>query len=93
MTVKSKMNGHIIAWNEDNKCWYFENGELASESIPCKKCNNPPTKEGHDDCISNLPGVINACCGHGGEGYIYFSDGTVISGVFNVVRLKNTSKI
>ena len=33
----------------------------------------------HDPCISDLPGVRFACCGHGtGEGYVSFENGTVI---------------
>jgi hypothetical protein len=23
------------------------------------------TPKGHDPCLANLPGVVNACCGHG----------------------------
>jgi hypothetical protein len=28
-------------------------------------CHQLRTPEGHDPCIANLPGVIEACCGHG----------------------------
>lgn len=87
MTVKSNKNGHPIYWDKKTKKWYFKNGKIAIESVKCKKCDKMPTKEGHDDCISNLPGVKNACCGHGEEGYIFFTDGTVIRGVFSIERL------
>jgi len=44
-----------------------------------------PDENKHDPCIKNLPGVMNACCGHGVEdGYIQFEDGRVIHGKFNV---------
>jgi hypothetical protein len=45
----------------------------------CVKCGKPRTKEGHDPCIANLPGVKYACCGHGREdGYICFENGGLI---------------
>jgi hypothetical protein len=38
---------------------------------PCAVCHRLRTPEGHDPCIANLPGVIQACCGHGvSRGYI-----------------------
>jgi hypothetical protein len=46
----------------------------------CVRCGKERTPEGHDPCIANLPGVRNACCGHGiGPGYISFEDGRIIS--------------
>jgi hypothetical protein len=32
---------------------------------PCSGCGQLPTAAGHDACIADLPGVRNACCGHG----------------------------
>jgi len=49
----------------------------------CDHCDLPRTKEGHDGCLGSLPGVMNACCGHGefGSGtYVQLLDGTSISG-------------
>ena len=45
----------------------------------CKACFRTRTPEGHDPCIANLPGVKNACCGHGGEttAYCEWEDGVV----------------
>lgn len=52
---------------------------------PCGKCGLATTPEGHDPCIANLPGVANACCGHGTQqGYIQFWDGRVIRGDFSI---------
>jgi hypothetical protein len=31
----------------------------------CDNCGLPPTRKRHDPCLADLPGVINACCGHG----------------------------
>jgi len=35
-----------------------------------------------DECLGMLPGVANACCGHGDvrEAYVQFLDGSVIRG-------------
>lgn len=52
------------------------------KSLHCPMCDVTPTKDGHDPCIANLPGVNYACCGHGVSelAYISFEDGTVIRG-------------
>lgn len=49
----------------------------------CKHCNLERTPEGHDGCLGALPGVMNACCGHGKYGsgtYVQLLDGVSISG-------------
>jgi hypothetical protein len=51
----------------------------------CTKRGRRRTAQGHDPCIANLPGVKNACCGHGIEpGYIQFENGITIRGDFEV---------
>jgi hypothetical protein len=49
---------------------------------PCGICHLPFTPEGHDPCIGTLPGVMNACCGHGrtGDAYVQFSEYHIIAG-------------
>lgn len=32
---------------------------------PCDICGKRSTAKGHDPGMANLPGVVNACCGHG----------------------------
>lgn len=49
---------------------------------PCKKCGHQKEFKGEPDgCLGWLPGVVDACCGHGenGEQYLHFQDGTVIT--------------
>ena len=48
------------------------------------------TSEGHDPCISNLPGVKNACCGHGLKkgAYIHFEDDSVIRDEEDITYIK-----
>ncbi len=53
----------------------------------CVLCRQRRTKDGHDPCIANLPGVDFACCGHGvGEAYVKLADGRVLRGEFDHVR-------
>lgn len=50
---------------------------------PCGLCGRANTAEGHDGCLGTLPGVMNACCGHGRlrEAYVQFEDGRRIDGI------------
>ncbi len=45
----------------------------------CAACGQLPTPEGHDACLGTLPGVWNACCGHGdpSEAYVQFRPGVL----------------
>lgn len=78
------LNGHKIYYKND--IWkYIDTDEDISIKRPCTKCGKYETEEGHDYCITNLPGVTNACCGHGvEEGYIQFEDGRIIRGNFDI---------
>ena len=56
----------------------------AATAWPCGQCGGMPTEKGHDPCIADLPGVVNACCGHGTHsGYVHFENGLVIRGYFD----------
>jgi hypothetical protein len=75
--------GHAI--KECGGIWrYVDTGIRVSEqpARPCGHCGEPNTPEGHDPCLGTLPGVINACCGHGCEGdaYVQFADGSTLRG-------------
>lgn len=60
---------------------------ITTIGVRCTKCNKSATKDGHDPCIANLHGVINACCGHGhDQGYVMFENGITIRGVFDHVE-------
>ena len=41
-----------------------------------------------DPCLGTLPGVIEACCGHGspGKGYLMFKNGTLFRGFRRIER-------
>jgi hypothetical protein len=71
--------------------------DTSIKRIPCVKCGKLPTDEGHDACLGTLPGVIDACCGHGvTEAYINFENGVTIRGSlvneFVQANLKNKYK-
>ncbi|AWP37786.1 hypothetical protein DXF96_00225 [Heyndrickxia coagulans] len=74
-------NGHKIIY--DNGWKYADTKEEITLPRPCPKCGQYQTPDGHDPCIENLPGVINACCGHGIKaGYLQFADGRILRCIF-----------
>ena len=83
---------------DPNDSQTIDNGLNPSEHIrECTKCGKLPTKEGHDACLGTLPGVVDACCGHGiKEAYIIFENGVTIRGSlvreFVQTNLKNKYK-
>ena len=95
MTSKSHMRGHEIEWN--GRAWvYCDTKEPTAyffESRPCGYCGRSYTKEGHDGCLGTLPGVMNACCGHGvtKEAYVQFLDGKGIYGE-NAIKIMGLLK-
>lgn len=84
MSATSLVRGHEIHWG--NGEWLFsDTAEPVSRTWkqrPCGHCNTASTPEGHDGCIGRLPGVMNACCGHGESKstYIQFTDGLILRG-------------
>jgi len=84
--VTGQYNGNLIETNENGE-WVYSEDKTPIEDNPrhCTKCGHMQTKREHDYCIANLPGVKNACCGHGiEEGYISFENGITIRGYFKV---------
>ncbi len=63
---------------------YKDNGLSVIESDPraCTKCGRKSGYREPDLCLSKLPGVKNACCGHGDikNAYIEFDNGIVVRG-------------
>ena len=68
------LRGHPIY--HDGVQWRFKDTNEATmehwQERPCGVCGLHNTPEGHDGCLGTLPGVMNACCGHGftSESYI-----------------------
>lgn len=82
MPAVSTLRGHQITYTEAQ--WqYIDTGEPTLDSTRrCGRCDQARTIDGHDACLGDLPGVMNACCGHGQErgAYVQFWDGSVLQG-------------
>ena len=81
---ESKWRGHIITYDNFSCDWSFKDGCKVKNDPdrPCGHCGMCNTPEGHDGCLGVLPGVTNACCGHGSDNksYVQFLRGTTIRG-------------
>ena len=85
--ITAQEKGHQITYNVENKQWIYVDTKEPVENNPrpCKRCGNLSTQEGYDYCLGKLPGVKNACCGHGyEEGYIMFENGVTIRSYFKI---------
>ena len=82
MASHSFWRGHKIRWV--GGAWIFvDTGEpTVGSHRPCGQCNRYSTAEGHDACLGALPGVSNACCGHGQirDAYVQMDDGNRLRG-------------
>lgn len=78
----SHLRGHPIV--ETPAGWaYQDTGEpTAGNPRDCGYCLLADTPEGHDGCLRTLPGVRNACCGHGveAEAWVQLDDGGRLRG-------------
>ena len=52
----------------------------------CGACKMPWRADGVDPCMGRLPGVVNACCGHGepAQAYIEFENGVSVAGIVQI---------
>ena len=87
MTARSYFRGHKVIWN--GKQWLYEDNNKPKPTFhyggkirPCVKCGKVFPLDEADSCLGILPGVDDACCGHGisSESYIKFKNGTIIRG-------------
>jgi len=82
----SHCHGYETRFDEDSGEWVYANDlSSISNERPCQRCGMFSTIDGHDACLANLPGVINACCGHGvldkdNYPYVMFVDKTTLRG-------------
>ena len=86
MTARSMFRGHPMHFDMASGEWRFDDdGAPVRQSWrdrPCGHCGALSTPEGHDACLGALPGVSNACCGHGvrSESYVQFTNGVTLRG-------------
>jgi hypothetical protein len=83
VVLKSHFRGYEIELLEGQ--WIFSDTKKSVadtwQNRPCGHCGKHNTPEGHDACLGTLPGVINACCGHGHDkAYVQFENGIIIRG-------------
>ena len=88
----SYYRGHPTVWKGGR--WLYADDETPTPGYgglvrPCKHCGADMPETSHDYCLGILPGVRNACCGHGHpeKAYISFDNGLIIEG-FTVVQSK-----
>lgn len=77
--------GNPIYCDKVSGSWKYESDNSLVSDDPdraCGMCGRNRTPEEHDACLANLPGVMNACCGHGddSEAYVQFVDGRRLAG-------------
>lgn len=83
--IEAQCRGHPMRFDGSTQEWrYKDTGEAVKDrwrERPCGRCGEA-TDDGHDPCIAKLPGVKNACCGHGdtAEAYAQFEDGRRLGG-------------
>lgn len=82
---QSTFRGHKIEIH-NGEYIFSDTRQLVSatwESRPCGHCGRHYTEEGHDGCLGTLPGVNNACCGHGQDldAYVAYENGKRLSGI------------
>lgn len=92
---KSRFRGHHIVLIDAQ--WVYEDDKKPIPSgggvlRACAKCGSAKwSGDGEvDECLGVLPGVKNACCGHGdkGQAYITFENGMMIKGFEVVTAIK-----
>lgn len=86
--VKSKWRGNDIYFDGDT--WRYSKDDVMvrnNVNISCGYCGKEPTEDGHDGCIGELMGLMNACCGHGEteDAYVQFLDKTCVRGIDAVI--------
>lgn len=88
--ITSKLRGHIIILR--GKEWFYKdtNTPTAGNARLCGHCGKNDTKEGHDGCLGALPGLMNACCGHGvtSDAYVQLFSGVCIRGAIAIEKIK-----
>lgn len=83
MATRSYLRGHPLIWVDGRWIYEDDGAEIPAnggETRPCIKCGKLFPLTESDPCLGVLPGVNNACCGHGirSDSYVRFTNGTVL---------------
>lgn len=89
MTITGHLRGHPISYVDDRWVYSDTSTPTVGNERDCGHCGEPNSKEGHDGCLGTLPGIMNACCGHGDleEAYVQFSPGNCVRGLDAVAEI------
>jgi len=95
MTARGNLRGHPIYWDGDQYRYQDDDTVTVGNygQRDCGECKLLNREDGHDACLGELPGIMNACCGHGDpeEAYIQYPNGSDMRGpqaVAEMERLK-----
>ena len=94
--TRGYLRGHVIIWNENLRQWFYEDGlplpSAGGEVRPCMRCGALFADDAPDACLGMLPGIDNACCGHGmrENAYVRFLNGITIR-AFEIEEENNES--
>ncbi|KKM75722.1 hypothetical protein LCGC14_1387360 [marine sediment metagenome] len=96
MIARGHFRGHPLIWASDRWVYEDDGAEIPANSgeiRPCIKCGSLFGEGEVDPCLGVLPGVDNACCGHGecSKAYVRFINGVVLKG-FVVKRRRGKEK-
>ncbi|MDQ0158986.1 hypothetical protein [Alkalibacillus salilacus] len=82
MTARAKLRGHDIECVEGQWIYSDLSEPTVNNERDCNYCGLENTLKGHDGCLGTLPGIMNACCGHGqtNEAYLQFWNGDCVRG-------------
>ncbi len=82
MSATGNLRGHPIYFDD---VWrYVDNNEpTVGAERSCGICLKATGPSGYDPCIGEVPGAVNACCGHGEdeEAYVQYPDGVRLDGI------------
>lgn len=82
--IATRWRGHEIYYDEEKERWVFSEDDVPVSDDPLRDCRhcNLHLDDDVDPCLGRLPGVLNACCGHGRreEAYIQFESGLTVRG-------------
>lgn len=89
----SYLRGHKIEYLAGEFVYSDTKSSTVNNDRPCGYCGLISTHNDHDGCLGELPGIMNACCGHGqpSEAYLQYCNGSIIRGkqaTEEIARLK-----
>lgn len=90
----SYLRGHKIEMLHGEFVYSDTKTTTLNNSRPCGHCELINTDDGHDGCLGELMGIMNACCGHGrvDETYLQYWNGTIIRGKQAVEEIKRLNE-